>query len=149
MSYPFRKILSPVDFDDNSIAAVDVAGRVAHDNDGRVLLIHVIPIIIPPPGKPVYVNLDQGQEEVARARLDEIAEKRLRGVKYEILTKIGDPAGTILNIARRRRADLIVMATHGRRGISRVLLGSVAETVLRAAPCPVLSVKEAMLKGIP
>jgi nucleotide-binding universal stress UspA family protein len=141
MSYPFRRILSPVDFDDNSLAALDVAAQIARDNDGLVLLAHVVPMIIPPTGRPVYIDLYKVHEDLARAKLDEIAQKRLRGVKHEILTKMGHPAGTILSLARHHATDLIVMATHGRRGFSRVLLGSIAEMVLREAPCPVLSVR--------
>ena len=141
MSYPFRRILSAVDFDDNSLAALDVAAQIARDNDGLVLLAHVVPMIIPPTGRPVYIDLYKVQEDLARAKLDEIAQKRLRGVKHAIQTKMGEPAGTILNLARRHAADLIVMATHGRRGFSRVLLGSIAEMVVREAPCPVLSVR--------
>jgi nucleotide-binding universal stress UspA family protein len=141
MSYPFRRILSPIDFDDNSFAALDVAAHIARDNDGVVLLAHVIPLIIVPTGTQIYVDLYKGQEDVACTKLEEIAQRRLRGVKYEILAKMGEPAGTILNLARGHAADLIVMATHGRRGFSRVLLGSVAEMVLRSASCPVLNVR--------
>ncbi len=141
MSYPFRRILSPIDFDENSLAALDVAAQIARDNDGTVLLLHVVPMVIPASGMPVYVDIYKGQEEVAREKLREIASKRLRGIKYELLTHMGEPAGTILRNARRQATDLIVMATHGRRGFSRVLLGSIAEMVLREAPCPVLCVR--------
>jgi len=143
MSYPFRRILSPIDFDDNSLAALDVAAQIAgaRGTDGVVLLAHVVPMVVAPTGMPVYVDLYKDQEELARTKLEEIAHKRLHGVKYEIITKMGEPAGAILNLARRHAADLIVMATHGRRGFSRVLLGSVAEMVLRGSPCPVLSVR--------
>jgi len=141
MSYPFRRILSPIDFDDNSLAALDVATQIARDSDGLVLLFHVVPMIVPVTGMPVYVDIYKGQEEAAREKQKEIAAKRLRGVKHELLAHMGEPAGAILSVARRHGADLIVMATHGRRGLSRVLLGSVAEMVLRNAPCPVLCVK--------
>jgi acetoin utilization protein AcuB len=141
MSYPFRRILNPVDFDDNSLAALDVAAQIARDNDGMVLLLHIVPMIVPATGMPVYVDIYKGQEEAAREKLKEIAAKRLRGVKHELLTQMGEPAGSILNAARRDAADLIVMATHGRRGFSRVLLGSIAEMVLRNASCPVLCVR--------
>ena len=138
MSYPFRRILSPVDFDENSLAALDVAAQIARDNDGMVLLFHVVPMIVAPTGMPIYVDLYKGQEEAAREKLKEVATKRLRGVKHELLTQMGETAGAILSAARRHAADLIVMATHGRRGLARVVLGSVAEMVLRNAPCPVL-----------
>ena len=73
--------------------------------------------------------------------MKEIADKRVRDVPHQILTHIGEPAGSIPNTAERHAADLIVMATHGRRGFSRILLGSIAEMVLRSAPCPVLCVR--------
>jgi len=138
MSYPFRRILSPIDFDDNSLAALEVAAQIARDNEGMVLLLHVVPMVVAPTGMPIYVDLYKGQEEAAREKLKEIAAKRLHGVKHELLTHMGEPAGAILSTARHHAADLIVMATHGRRGFSRVLLGSIAEMVLRNAPCPVL-----------
>lgn len=141
MSYPFRRILSAIDFDDNSLAALDIAAQIARDNGGTVLLLHVVPMIVPATGMPVYVDIYKGQEEAAREKLKEIASMRLRGVKHELLTHMGEPAGSILSTARRDAADLIVMATHGRRGLSRVLLGSIAEMVLRNAPCPVLCVR--------
>jgi nucleotide-binding universal stress UspA family protein len=141
MPFPFRRILSPVDFDDSSLAALDVAARIAHQNGGTILLLHVVPMVIPPTGMPLYVDIYQGQEEAAREKLREIASQRLPGIKSEQLTYMGDPAGGILRMAKRNAADLIVMATHGRRGFSRVMLGSVAEMVLRAAPCPVLCIR--------
>ncbi|MGO9605482.1 MAG: universal stress protein [Candidatus Binataceae bacterium] len=141
MSYPFRRILSPIDFDDNSMAALEVAAQMARDSQGTVLLLHVVPMIVPVTGMPVYVDIYKGQEETAREKLREIGAKRLHGIKYELLTKMGEPAGAILSMSRRGAADLIVMATHGRRGFSRVLIGSIAEMVLREAPCPVLCVR--------
>jgi len=141
MSYPFRRILCPIDFDDNSMAALDVAVRMANDSGGTILLAHVVPMIIPPTGMPVYVDMYKGQEDAAREKLREIAERRLHKVGYELVVNMGEPAGSILRLASRYASDLIVMATHGRRGFSRVLLGSVAEMVLREAPCPVLCVR--------
>lgn len=141
MSFPFRRILSPVDFDDGSLAALDVAARIAHQNDGTIVLLHVVPMVIAATGTPLYVDIYKGQEEAAREKLREIASQRLPEIKPELLICIGDPAGAILRTAKQTAADLIVMATHGRRGFSRVMLGSVAEMVLREAPCPVLCVR--------
>jgi CBS domain-containing protein len=141
MSYPFRRILSPVDFDDNSLAALEVSAQIARQNDGTVLLFHVTPMMIAPTAMPVYVDIYRGQDETAKEKLRQIAAKRLQGIKYELLTHVGEPAGAILRTAKRSAADVIVMATHGRRGFSRVMLGSIAEMVLREAPCPVLCVR--------
>jgi acetoin utilization protein AcuB len=144
MAFPYRRILSPVDFDEGSVTALDAAMAMARQNDGTVFLMHVVPLIIPPTGMPVYVDLYKGQEDTAKEKLREIARKRLEGIKYELLTRVGDPAATILKTARKLAADVIVMATHGRHGFSRFFLGSVAEIVVREAQCPVLTVRQAM-----
>jgi nucleotide-binding universal stress UspA family protein/CBS domain-containing protein len=141
MAFPYRRILSPIEFDETSYAALDAAARVATDNDGTVFLLHVVPMVVLPTGMPNYVDVYKEQEKVALDELKEIAERRLSGVKHEILTRIGEPAQAILSAERELAADLIVLATHARRGIKRVLLGSVAETVLREATCPVLTVR--------
>ena len=141
MAFPYRKILCPIDFDENSLNALETATRFARHNDGVVVVLHVVPLIIPPTGMPVYVDMYKGQEQVAREKLEEIARKHLAGVKYEMMTDMGDPAGIILKAERTTGADLVVMATHGRRGFSRFFLGSVAELVVRESTCPVLMVR--------
>jgi universal stress protein A len=141
MAFPFRNILCPVDFDDNSLQALDLAANLSRQNDGMVFVLHILPMLVPPAGIPAYVDLYRGQEEDARKRLEEIAHKRLAGIKYELLTYVGDPAGVILKAERTTGADLVVMATHGRRGFSRIFLGSIAEIVLRESTCPVLTVR--------
>jgi acetoin utilization protein AcuB len=98
-------------------------------------------MIVPPIGMPVYVQLYEGQKQTAAAELEETARKRLTGLKYEILTEMGDPAPIILRTVTKAGADLVVMGSHGRRGFSRFFLGSVAEMVLRESKCPVLTVR--------
>jgi CBS domain-containing protein len=141
MAFPYRKILCPVDFDDRSMYALDTAGEIARQNDGIVFVLHVVPMIVPPMGMPVYVDLYKSQNETAGAKLEEIAHKRLSGLKFELITEMGEPAPFILRTATKAGADLIVMSTHARRGFSRLFLGSVAETVLRESVCPVLTVR--------
>ena len=141
MARQFRRILCPVDFDDNSMQALDTAANLARESDGTVFVLHVVPMIIAPTGMPVYVDLYKGQEETARTKLLEIAHKRLAGIKYELLIHTGEPAGTILNAEKKTNADVVVMATHGRRGFKRFFLGSIAELVLRESICPVLTVR--------
>lgn len=144
MAFPYRRILSPIDFDDNSVAALETAGQIARREDGVVLALHIVPTVMAPTGMPVYVDLYKGQEEAAQDKLKELARRHLAGVKYELLTHRGDPANAIVQAQRKLRADLIVLSTHARRGVSRLLLGSVAEAVLREANCPVLTVRQAM-----
>jgi len=141
MAHPFRRILCPVDFDDNSMQALDTAAALARESNGTVFVLHVVPMVLAPTGMPVYVDLYKGQEETARAKLLEIAHKRLAGLNYELLTHTGEPAGAILNAEKKTSADVIVMATHGRRGFKRFFLGSIAELVLRESTCPVLTVR--------
>ena len=136
MSFPFRRILSPVDFDDNSLAALEVAAQMARQDDGTVLLFHVVPMVVAPTGMPVYVDIYKGQEELAKEKLRQIAAKRLHGIKYELLTHLGEPAAAIIRTAKRSAVDVIVMATHGRRGFSRVMLGSIAEWFFVRPPVP-------------
>lgn len=141
MAFAFQRILCPIDFDDNSLSALSTAAEFAREHDGTVYVMHVVPFVVQPAEMPIYVDLYKGQEEIANRKLNEIARKRLAGLKYELMTQVGDPASAILKAARKIRADVIVMATHGRRGFKHFLLGSTAEIVLRGAGCPVLTTR--------
>ncbi len=146
MALPFRRILSPVEFDENSQAALDVAANLARQTAATVFLLHVVPLVISPGEVPAEIEIYRSQEEEAKEKLQDIASTRLKGVAHQILTRIGDPSRVIVQAAEGLGADVIVIATHGRRGLSRVLLGSVAERVVRDSPCPVLSVRRAEAK---
>jgi nucleotide-binding universal stress UspA family protein/predicted transcriptional regulator len=137
----YQRILCPVDFDDNSLAALATAADLARRSDGTVFVLHVVPMIVQPTAMPVYVDIYKSQEETARDRLREIARRDLVGVKYELLVKMGEPAHCIVSAEKKVDAGLIVMATHARRGFKRFFLGSVAEVVLREATCPVLTIR--------
>lgn len=91
---------------------------------------------------PQYVDLIRRQEDLDREKLTAIVKQQMVGVKCEILDEMGKPADVIAEVATRLHADLIVMVTHGRRGLARLVEGSVAEKVLRNAPCPVLAVRQ-------
>ncbi len=62
MAAPYRKIMCPVDFDDSSLEALDAAARIARDNDGTLIVLHIVPMVIMPTGMPVYVDVYKGQE---------------------------------------------------------------------------------------
>lgn len=141
MASPYQRILCPVDFDENSLAALAAAVDMARRSDGTIFVLHVVPMIVQPTAMPVYVDIYKSQEETAWARLKDLARKDLAGVKYELLVQMGEPAGVIIRTERKVNADLVVMATHGRRGFSRFFLGSVAEVVLRESTCPVLTIR--------
>jgi nucleotide-binding universal stress UspA family protein len=92
-------------------------------------------------GMPQYTELIKQQESLDRTKLTSIVKEHLLEVKYEILDEMGPPAQVIAEVASKLPADLIVMVTHGRRGLARLVEGSIAEKVLRIAPCPVLAIR--------
>ena len=94
-----------------------------------------------PPG---VVRRDRGEE--AQTRLRDLVANAFQG-PWEVEVAMGPPADTIVRVAQERGADLIVMSTHGRTGLQHVLMGSVAEKVVRLAPCPVLTVKHRAAPG--
>jgi nucleotide-binding universal stress UspA family protein len=141
MAFPFKKILAPVDFDESSLRALELAGQIAKQNNGEVFVVHIVPVDIDVSGMPQYVDLIKRQEGIDRNKLVEIAKQRLPDVKWDIVDEMGDPAEVIDQVAKRESADLIVMVTHGRRGLARLIEGSISERVLRRAPCPVLAIR--------
>ncbi len=135
----FRKILCPVDFDPNSAAALALARDVARQNRASILLFHVVPL---PPEGPEKGVLYREFERAAERRLERLGRRELKGkVPYETSVVTGRPDRSVVNAVRNVGADLVVMGTHGRGGISRFLLGSVAELVARQAPCAVMIVR--------
>ncbi|HEV3144517.1 MAG TPA: universal stress protein [Gemmataceae bacterium] len=138
---PIRTILFSTDFSECSEAAFQLASSLARDYNARLIVLHVYP----PP-------LDHS-EEVARRPPDSYEESlwknlktiRANDLKYDMDYQLveGEAAQEILRIAAEKPCDLIVMGTHGRTGLERFLLGSVAEQVVRQAACPVLTTKPA------
>lgn len=148
MHHLFLRILSPVDFQENSLIALEYAAQFARQYDATVYLLHVIPTDELHLHREVYRPEEGGgadvhwAEKVSKEKLQEIAQERLSGgIRHEILTRVGDAAESILAVAEEVGAELIVMATHGRTGISHFFLGSVAEQVVREASCPVLTIR--------
>ena len=138
----FRKVLCPIDFSDHSLAALDVALKVTQQNDAKLYLLNVAPVPAGAAGfQPVPMDAYPFHEEDRHEELAELARERIpAAVRYETLVISGDPAARVLETARGLAADLIVMGTHGHRGLTRLVLGSVAERVVRESPVPVLSV---------
>jgi nucleotide-binding universal stress UspA family protein len=135
-----RTILHPTDFSAGSEAAFQYASDLARDYGARLIVLHALEpaIAIAGEGALVPFDLDELGAE-ARRRLEDIPAGR--GVRLDRVLREGPSALTVVEVAREVNADLIVMGTHGRTGIGRLFLGSVAEEVLRKAPCPVLTVK--------
>ena len=138
----FRQILVPTDFGEPSEAAVDLALAMAERFDAQVTLLHVT--MMPPYYYSAYAEgLAFPLEEMemrAKAALDEaIAQAKARYPLTKGLLVAGQPWEQILAAIKTSGADLVVMGTHARRGVSRALLGSVAERVVRHAPIPVMT----------
>jgi len=137
----FKKILCPIDFDDNSIAALHYARDLAKEQDATLHVMHVVFVPVARPGFPLQ-PYPVVSEEPSKLELRKIALEHLEGkVRYEIASRTGKPAETINQAAEDLGVDLIVMATHGRTGVTRLFLGSVAEHVLRASSQPVLTIR--------
>lgn len=135
-------ILHPTDFSTAAQDATRAARALARDRGARLVLLHVVAgEVIPSSVSLTLMALDTGREalETLRTGLDGPDLK----FPVEVRQLRGDPADTVLRVAREEKADLVVMGSHGRSGLGRLLAGSVAEGVLREAPCPVLIVKPA------
>ena len=135
-----RSILVPTDFSPTSDAALHYATQMALTLGARLYLMHV-------PGKTgehFEANYPLGRFQTAsRERLASfLSEEELERLRPEYALRVGAPAEEIVRYADLCDADLIIMGTHGRSGIAHVLMGSVAEQVVRVAPCPVLLVRE-------
>src|ERR1700723_2876163 len=126
MAFPFKRILAPVDFDPSSLKALEMAAKLAQQNDATVFVLHIVPVDIDMSGMPQYIDLIKRQEELDREKLTAIVKQQLADVKWEILDEMGQPADVIGEVAAKLPADLIVMVTHGRRGLARLVEGSIA-----------------------
>jgi len=134
-----RSILVPTDFSDTSDAALHYATEMALTLGARLYLMHV-------PGKTgehYEAKYPHGQFETAtRARLSSfLTTEEIERLRPEYALRVGAPAEEIVHYADICDIDLIIMGTHGRSGIAHALMGSVAEHVVRVAPCPVLLVR--------
>ena len=163
----FRHLLVPTDFSEPANQALRYAIEEAALHHARVTLLHVLSpdattdvyYVTGAPGAGPHAGLDpvaggrlgasmasqptvvrDDDSEGALTQLRDLAAQALPGTA-DVEVAVGHPADTIVRVAQERNADLIVMSTHGRTGLQHVLLGSVAEKVVRLAPCPVLTVR--------
>jgi len=146
MDYPYRSILNPIQFDDPSLLALGLAKQIATHHGATLHLLHVAPKLRAIGEPEVSEDEHSVAEEKARARLQEIGSRHLAGVRYVIHTAAASDralAKAVVRVATEVDADLIVLKTHGRKGLSHLILGSVAEEVVRTAPCPVLTLTPA------
>jgi len=142
---PFKKILCPTDFSEPSYEALERANELALHFSAELTVVHVInPIhVIPTPGDPRYfASYEQNMKALARERLDEVVTLKVpKGVKSCALVAHGSPAEEIVRIAADEDADIIVIGSHGLTGWRHIVFGSVAERVVRLAPCAVLTIR--------
>jgi universal stress protein A len=140
-----KDVVVAVDFSGCSDAAIEEARLLADQFGARLHLLHVVD----EPLHDMWANYASGSEfmavvadleSAATRQLDRIVQNRLRTTLHVVATTWGDPCAKILEYAGRINADLIVCGTHGRTGWDHVLMGSVAERLVRLAACPVLTV---------
>jgi len=144
----FRTILHPTDFSKRSQSAFALACALARDHGSQLIVLHVVEMatigygegVVPP--NPVELRAEV-QEQLNRLQVPH------ENVRAERRLEEGDAVTEILRVGQEVGADLIVMGTHGRSGLSRLLMGSVAEQVVRRAACPVLTVKSSLPVAVP
>ena len=141
LASPLPAILVPVDGSECSNRALEIAATLIRLKRGKLEILHVTPV--PPAyekGVPIY---SETASQVAMERDELRALAVPEGVTYEKHHRLGAPAQEILEFAVAKSVELIVMGTHGRKGLGRLLYGSVAEKVVRHAACPVLTYRAA------
>ncbi len=136
------QILVPTDFSETAEHGVVYAFQLAQALSAKVHLVHVYFVPVPPESAGLATSMFSDAEEAAEELL-QAATAKYRDLPTFASNRVttGDPVLAIIDAAKEVAADLIVIGTHGRRGVQRMLLGSVAESVLRSAPCPVLTVR--------
>lgn len=143
-----RKIVAATDFSEASLIAVETAFNLTLESDATLYLLHIMefpmvtdPVIgvVPPPADELYGEQMQ--------RLKELIPENVKDLKIETAVLQGSAAKEIADFARKKEADMIIVGTHGRKGLTRMLMGSTAESLLRQAPCQVLVVKQKLAKA--
>lgn len=143
-----KRIIVPVDFSSHSLNALAYARDIARRVGAELLLLHVVEPAYLADASDVYVSGPHGavllkeQWRLAKAQLTRLGGELTKdGYRVRSMVKWGAPAQVIVETAVRSRAHLIVMGTYGRTGLTHMLVGSVAERVVRTATCPVLTVR--------
>jgi nucleotide-binding universal stress UspA family protein len=138
---PKNSVIVPVDFSDDAFAALDTALELVN-SPANVHVIHILPYLeVTDPGV-IWEAID---DESRRKHAEDALKNRLAAPKYRGLTiqiGFGDPGREVADYAEGQKAELIVLSSHGRTGISRLLIGSVAERIVRLAHCPVLVLRK-------
>lgn len=144
-SLSIRRILVPHDFSDTANRALEYALDLAETFGAKVTVMHAyeIPVYGFPEGPVLTAEMAGQIEAAARTAIEAIAKRSKRpGIEADFALRQGPAWSEIQAAAKEIKADMVVIGSHGRRGLSRALLGSVAEKVVRTAPCPVLTVRD-------
>ncbi|MDQ2855161.1 MAG: universal stress protein [Acidobacteriota bacterium] len=149
-----HSILLPTDFSECGNYALSYAASLARTFGARIICVNVIEPIVPTVGytgmsEPLPIaDISEQMEDSAERELPKIAEcEECAGLDVEELIVHGEAATEIVRVAKDREVDLIVISSHGRTGLGRILFGSTAEAVVRHASCPVLVVKPSSAEG--
>lgn len=145
---PIQIILHPTDFSEASKPALELAGVLAREYGATLCLLHVVEPLIADYDEQGMVLLGSSERRRQKAETT-MWNCDIPGVTVARMVREGSAAEEILATARKARVGLIVMGTHGRTGLSRALMGSIAEQVVRGAPCPVVTVKPANEAPLP
>lgn len=141
-----RRILVPTDFTDHSLPPVRYAAELAEKFAAELVLLHVVPdlalalpdAVMPTPAPDLDGMMDAGRDGLSNL----VQTLNLGRLSPRTEVRVGSPAGEIVAAAGDLKADLICLGTHGRGGLAHWLLGSIAETIVRTAPCSVLTVRD-------
>jgi len=134
------KILVPTDFSTLSDAAMPLAASLARDSGAKLLIVHVEETPLAYGGGEMYYGAPEPDNQELTRMLKEVKPADPQ-VEFEHHLIVGEPASGIVRFAEEQDVDMIVIGTHGRTGLNRIVMGSIAEAVVRRAECPVLVVK--------
>ncbi len=138
-----NRIVAATDFSETAMVAVETALSLAMESRATLYLVHVmeLPTGVDPMIGVVQPPLPTWREDSMQKLQKLVPENWQQNIRTEKKVLLGSPATSIAEFAQEKNADMIVVGTHGRRGLARMLMGSTAETLLREAPCQVLVVK--------
>lgn len=139
-SVGFSKILFATDFSPNSEAALPYALQLANQYGAKLYATHILSpeayLLATPESWPALIMGQEQQQQMDISRL----EKHLRSVPHQVLSAVGDIADVLFQLVEENQIDLLVLGTHGRTGLAKLFMGSVAEKIFRQSPIPVLTI---------